>query len=88
MHAKRSPRIDMVLNCHRPRRALALTDGEELLESRGALNGGLVDLGVGVDVVRRAVGDDGAHVRGTGVSSTEVEIVGLFVDVVFDERVG
>src|ERR1700760_2471755 len=50
-HAKRSPRIDMVLNRYCPTSALALADGEVLLEGGGALNGGLVHLRVFVDVI-------------------------------------
>jgi hypothetical protein len=59
-----------------------------LLESGGALDGGLVHLLVLVDIVRRSIGDNRALVRRPRVSSAEVEVIGLFVDVVLNERVG
>lgn len=65
--------------------ALRGADGEVLLEGRRALDGGLVDLSVRVDVGGAAIARHGALVR-----RASGEVVGTvrFDDVVLDQRVG
>ena len=56
-----SPVLEVVAGGDGAAGALAGTDGEELLEGRGAGDGGLVGAGVGADLVAGAVGGDGAE---------------------------
>lgn len=63
-------------------RALVLADIDELVESRRALDGGLVHLLVHVNVVHRSVRSDGAFMGGSSAGA----VTGVaFRDVVFDK---
>jgi hypothetical protein len=78
------PSIKVVLHVNRATHTLGLADRPVLLESSGAVDGGLVGAGRDVDVVVAAVGRDTALVGGAGAG-----VVGpvAFDHVVFDERV-
>src|SRR5688572_26845062 len=84
-HSLARPRVDVVAErdvAVHARGALRLARAEVLPESLGALDGGLVDLLVLVDVVRAAVAADRAHVRsGRPVGAPAID------DVVLDEWV-
>jgi hypothetical protein len=85
VHAKRSPRIDMVLDRYCTTGAPVLADGQVLVEGGSALDRGLIHSGGLVDIVRRSIGDDCALVCSP---CGPAEVVRLLVDVVFNERVG
>lgn len=70
-----TPSIEVVAHGHRPRRPLTETHGEELAESRGAHDRGLVDLSVGADFVGGAVGGEGADL---GAAVAGVVAVGFY----------
>lgn len=78
------PRREVVRGSDGARGAVLLTDGPELLESRGALDGRLVHTGGGEEVVGSAVRVDSADLGGAGGRVVGTE--GLD-DVVLDQRV-
>ena len=83
-HTLRVPVVEVVLNSDATARPLGLTDGPELVEGGGTVDGGLVDtLGL-ADLVRAAVGGDT-----TLLLTVLAGVVGavVFNDVVFDEGV-
>jgi hypothetical protein len=86
LHAVRGPRVEVAAggNGAAPG-ALVHTVGDVLVEGRGTLDGGLVDLGVLPDVVDRAVAGDLAHL---GALSRASAVAGVLLDVVLNKRVG
>ena len=82
VHSQLGPSIEVVGSGHSAAGTLALADGPVLVEGRSALNGGLVDLLVLVDVVGSAIAIDG-----TLVGHARARVVGTVVleDVVLDE---
>jgi hypothetical protein len=84
LHAKAGPGCKVVGDRDGAGRALALTDGPELLEVRGALDGRSVGALVGVDVVDAAVGGDGSLLGGAGAGVVGAEVLD---DVVLDQWV-
>lgn len=83
VHSQLGPSIEVVGSGHSTAGALALADGPVLVEGRSALDGGLIDLLVLVDVVGSTIAIDGTLVGHAGA-----RVVGAVVleDVVFDER--
>lgn len=83
VHSMRSPSIEVVGGGHGTAGTLAAADGPVLVEGRSALDGGLVDLLVLIDIV-------GGTVTGnsTLVGHARARVVGTVVlqDVVLDER--
>lgn len=82
VHSQLGPSIEVVGSGHSAAGTLALADGPVLVEGRSALDGGLVDLLVLVDVVGSAIAVDG-----TLVGHARPRVVGTIVleDVVLDE---
>lgn len=79
----RSPSVEVVGSGHGTTGALAAADGPVLVEGRSALDGGLVDLLVLIDIVGGTVTGNSTLVGHAGA-----RIVGTVVlqDVVLDER--
>jgi hypothetical protein len=84
LHAKAGPSAEVGAHVDGAGRALALADGPELLEGRGALDGRSVGALVGVDVVDAAVDGDRALLGGAGAGVVGAEVLD---DVVFDQGV-
>ena len=66
LEAVLGPSVEVVGHVDSTGGALALADGEELAEGLGSGNGGLVDLGVGADLVGRAVAGQAADLGAGG----------------------
>jgi hypothetical protein len=66
VEAVASPSLEVVVHVDRAADAPVLADGPVLLESPGAVDGGLVDAGRDVDVVHAAVGGEAALELGAG----------------------
>lgn len=85
VQASLGPRIEVVLGRNgSASRTLLLAHGDVLPEGAGALDRGLVDLLVLPNLVGGAVGSQGADLLALGGAVA----VAVFLDVVFDERVG
>ena len=82
-HAERLPSVEVRCGVDGAARAVRLADGPVLVEGRGALDRRLVDTRRLVDVVGRAVRDDGALERETAARVVCAEVLD---DVVLDER--
>lgn len=80
LEAVLGPGAEVVLHVDGTRGALVLADREELGEGLGARDGGLVDLGVGADLVGRAVAGQGADLGagGAGVVAVVLDNVVLW----------
>jgi hypothetical protein len=74
----------MVRHCNRTASAFVLADGQVLIKGCGALNRRLVHASVEIDIIQRSVRSNRAFECGT---LGNVEIVAVFVDVVFDQRI-
>lgn len=72
LEAVLGPGVEVVGHVDATRGALVLADGEELAEGLGAGDGGLVDLGVGADLVGRAVAGQGADLGAGGAGVVAV----------------
>jgi hypothetical protein len=66
LEAVLGPSVEVVGHVNGTGGALALADGEELAKGLGSGDGGLVDLGVGADLVGRAVAGQGADLGAGG----------------------
>ena len=84
LHAEARPRVEMIGHCDGAGRTLALADGPELLEGRGAFDGRSVGALVGVDIVDAAVSRDGSLL---GCPRGRVVGAEVFDHIVFDQRV-
>jgi hypothetical protein len=86
LHAMRGPSVEVAGGGNSTgARALVDAVGDVLIEGAGALDGGLVHLGVLPDVVDGAVAGDLAHL---GALSRASPVGRVLLDVVLDERVG
>jgi len=81
--SSRLPRVEVVGGGDTTARALDLADGPELVEGRGALDGGLVYTDGVVNVIGTAIGGNGAKARGPTARVIGSEVLD---DVVLDER--
>lgn len=66
LEAVLGPGVEVVGHVNGTRATLVLANGEELAKGLGAGDGGLVDLGVGTDLVGRAVAGQGADLSAGG----------------------
>lgn len=66
LEAVLGPSVEVIGHVDSTRGALALTDREELTKGLCSSDGGLVDLGVGADLVGRAVAGQGTDLGASG----------------------